>query len=66
MRRVGFQPHDGRIFDALTGRGGVLVAIQSIPARQTRSRYCTLMGAGMPPSAPGLAGFEAGANQAHP
>jgi len=31
MRRVGFQPHDGRIFDALTGRGGVLVAVQSIP-----------------------------------
>lgn len=29
MRRVGFQAHDGRIFDALTGRGGVLVAIQS-------------------------------------
>jgi hypothetical protein len=31
MRRVGFQPHDGRIFDALTGRGGVLVAIHSEP-----------------------------------
>lgn len=31
MRRVGFQPHDGRIFDALTNRGGVLVAIQSEP-----------------------------------
>jgi hypothetical protein len=29
MRRVGFQSHDSRIFDALTGRGGVLVAIQS-------------------------------------
>jgi hypothetical protein len=29
MRRVGFQSHDGRIFDTLTGRGGVLVAIQS-------------------------------------
>jgi hypothetical protein len=29
MRRVGFQAHDGRIFDALTGRGGVLVAVQS-------------------------------------
>jgi hypothetical protein len=31
LRRVGFQPHDGRIFDALTGRGGVLVAIHSEP-----------------------------------
>ena len=31
MRRVGFQAHDGRIFDVLTGRGGVLVAIQSEP-----------------------------------
>ena len=31
MRRVGFQPHDGRIFEALTGRGGVLVAIRSEP-----------------------------------
>lgn len=31
MRRVGFQPHDARIFDTLTGRGGVLVAIRSEP-----------------------------------
>lgn len=31
MRRVGFQAHDGRIFEALTGRGGVLVAIHSEP-----------------------------------
>jgi hypothetical protein len=31
MRRVGFQAHDGRIFDALAGRGGVLVAIRSEP-----------------------------------
>ena len=29
MRRVGFQSHDGRIFEALTARGGVLVAIHS-------------------------------------
>jgi len=29
MRRVGFQAHDGRIFEALAARGGVLVAIQS-------------------------------------
>jgi len=31
MRRVGFQPHDGRIFDTLTGRGGILVSIHSEP-----------------------------------
>jgi len=31
MRRVGFQPHDGRIFETLVGRGGVLVAIKSEP-----------------------------------
>ena len=28
-RRVGFQAHDGRIFETLTSRGGVLVAISS-------------------------------------
>ncbi|HVH27352.1 MAG TPA: hypothetical protein VM818_11345 [Vicinamibacterales bacterium] len=31
MRRVGFQSHDGRIFDVLTARGGILVAIRSEP-----------------------------------
>lgn len=31
MRRVGFQAHDGRIFDTLTARGGILVAIQGDP-----------------------------------
>ncbi len=31
MRRIGFQPHDARIFEALTARGGVLVAIHSEP-----------------------------------
>jgi len=31
MRRVGYQPHDGRIFETLVGRGGVLVAIRSEP-----------------------------------
>jgi hypothetical protein len=31
MTRVGFQSHDGRIFETLTGRGGVLVAIRSEP-----------------------------------
>ena len=37
MRRVGFQPHDGRIFDALTARGGVLVAIRQRAARGRRA-----------------------------
>jgi hypothetical protein len=32
MRRAGFQQHDGRIFEVLTARGGVLVAIRSEPA----------------------------------
>jgi hypothetical protein len=31
MRRVGFQAHDARIFDALAARGGVLVAIHGDP-----------------------------------
>ena len=31
MRRVGFQAHDGRIFEALAARGGILVAIHSEP-----------------------------------
>jgi hypothetical protein len=31
LGRVGFQPHDGRIFETLTGRGGVLVAIRGEP-----------------------------------
>ena len=31
MRRVGFQAHDGRIFEALAARGGVLVAVRSEP-----------------------------------
>src|SRR4029450_13044065 len=31
MRRVGFQPHDGRIFESLIGRGGILVAVRSEP-----------------------------------
>jgi hypothetical protein len=31
MRRIGFQSHDGRIFEALTARGGILVAIRSEP-----------------------------------
>jgi hypothetical protein len=31
IRRVGFQAHDGRIFEVLVGRGGILVAIHSEP-----------------------------------
>jgi len=31
MRRVGFQAHDGRIYEVLAGRGGVLVAIRGEP-----------------------------------
>ena len=31
IRRVGFQPHDGLIFETLLGRGGVLVAVQDAP-----------------------------------
>jgi hypothetical protein len=31
MRRVGFQSHDARIFEALAARGGVLVAVRSEP-----------------------------------
>jgi hypothetical protein len=31
MRRAGFQPHDGLIYETLLGRGGVLVAVQGAP-----------------------------------
>jgi hypothetical protein len=31
LKRVGFQSHDGRIFETLTDRGGVLVAVRSEP-----------------------------------
>ncbi len=31
MRRIGFQSHDGRIFETLAGRGGILVSIRSEP-----------------------------------
>jgi hypothetical protein len=30
-RRIGFQAHDGRIFETLTSRGGVLVSVTSEP-----------------------------------
>jgi len=31
MRRAGFQPHDGLIFETLVGKGGVLVAVEGAP-----------------------------------
>ena len=31
MRRAGFQPHDGLIYETLLGKGGVLVAVQDAP-----------------------------------
>jgi len=31
LKRVGFQPHDGRIYETLIDRGGVLVAVCSEP-----------------------------------
>ncbi len=31
MRRAGFQPHDGLIYETLIGRGGVLVAVNGAP-----------------------------------
>lgn len=31
FRRAGFQAHDGYIYEALTGRGGVLVAVRHEP-----------------------------------
>jgi hypothetical protein len=31
LKRVGFQMHDGQIFEKLAGRGGVLVAVRSEP-----------------------------------
>ena len=31
MRLAGFQSHDGHIYETLTGRGGILVAVRSEP-----------------------------------
>jgi hypothetical protein len=31
ITRVGFQSHDGQIYETLTGRGGVLVAVRNEP-----------------------------------
>ncbi len=31
MRRAGFQPHDGLIYETLTGKGGILVAAHGAP-----------------------------------
>jgi hypothetical protein len=55
MRRVGFQAHDGRIFEALTARGGVLVAIHSEPLCGRLARDPVSMAAATPRSAPGRA-----------
>jgi hypothetical protein len=31
MRRAGFQPHDGLIYETLAGKGGMLIAIEHAP-----------------------------------
>lgn len=31
LKRVGFQSHDGQIFETLTGKGGILVAVKGEP-----------------------------------
>ena len=31
ITRAGFQPHDGHIYETLTGRGGILVAVRNEP-----------------------------------
>jgi hypothetical protein len=31
IRRAGFQPHDGLIYETLAGRGGILVAVDHAP-----------------------------------
>lgn len=31
MRRAGFQPHDGLIYETLAGRGGILIAVHGAP-----------------------------------
>jgi len=46
MRRVGFQSHDGRIFETLTARGGVLVAIDSEPLAADSLRILHSYGGG--------------------
>jgi hypothetical protein len=46
MRRVGFQPHDCRIFEVLTGRGGVLVAIHNEPRVSDALAICHSYGGG--------------------
>ena len=38
MPRVGFQAHDGYIFETLTARGGVLIAIRGEPRGGRRAR----------------------------
>lgn len=46
LRRVGFQAHDGRIFEALVARGGVLVAIRSEPRAADALRVLHSYGGG--------------------
>ncbi len=59
MRRVGFQQHDGRIFEVLTARGGVLVAIRSEPRAAGRARrFCFRTAAATRPLAPGPAASQ--------
>jgi hypothetical protein len=46
MSRVGFQSHDCRIFETLTGRGGVLVAIHNEPRVSDALAICHSYGGG--------------------
>jgi hypothetical protein len=46
MNRVGFQAHDCRIFELLTGRGGVLVAIHDEPRVSDALAICHSYGGG--------------------
>ena len=58
MRRVGFQAHDGRIFETLTARGGILVAIRSEPRAADALALFIRTAAAMRPLAPGPAESE--------
>ncbi|MCC7418064.1 MAG: hypothetical protein IT176_13080 [Acidobacteria bacterium] len=46
LRRAGFQSHDCRIFEVLTGRGGVLVAIRDEPRASDALAVCHSYGGG--------------------
>ena len=62
MRRAGFQSHDGRIFETLAGRGGVLVAIRGEPRAADALAILHSYGGGNaaigPGSAMGWGGFD--------